>query len=58
MDDHASKHKYPRKGDPAYGKSIAITSSTISTITVNVGASPIVNYNVSNADYNLSLIHI
>ena len=52
MDEHASKHLYPRKGDPAYGKSLTITESTISTITVNVGASPIVNYNVSSADYN------
>ena len=52
MDQDESNHTYPRKGDPAYGKSIAITGYTLSTITVNVGASPLVNYNVSQASYD------
>ena len=38
-DNHASTHSYPRSGDPASGKQLAITAVTGSTITVNVGIS-------------------
>ena len=38
-DNHASNHAYPRSGDPASGKQLAITAVTGSTITVNVGIS-------------------
>ena len=38
-DNHASTHAYPRSGDPASGKQLAITAVTGTTITVNVGIS-------------------
>jgi len=41
MDGNGSNHAYPRNSDPAYGTSRAITATTVDTITVNVGASPI-----------------
>ena len=52
MNQNEDTHTYPRKGDPAFGKSLAITAYTLSTITVNVGTTPLVKYNVSGADYN------
>ena len=49
QDGNTSNHAYPRKvsitsspnSDPAYEKKLAITATTPTTITVNVGASPI-----------------
>ena len=38
-DNHASTHAYPRSGDPASGKQLAITAEDATTITVNVGIS-------------------
>ena len=38
-DNHASEHAYPRIGDPASNKTLAITAETATTITVNVGIS-------------------
>ena len=38
-DNHASEHSYPRSGDPASGKILAITAVAGTTITVNVGIS-------------------
>ena len=52
MDNNVSQKKYPRVSDPAYDKKLAINSVTSDTLTVNIGASPIVNYDVSNAVYN------
>ena len=44
---------YPRPGsDPIAGQNIAITAVTDYSITVNVGTSPLVNWNVSNAVYD------
>ena len=37
-DNHGSNHSYPRSTDPASGQDLAITSTTATTITVNVGA--------------------
>ena len=37
QDNHSTQHKYPRPKDPVYGKNIAITAVTGTTITVNVG---------------------
>ena len=45
---------YPRSTDPVSGQTISITGTTTNTITVNVGASPIVNHNVTNATYDNS----
>jgi hypothetical protein len=44
MDNNATNHTYPRTTDPVSGQYIEITSSTADTITVNVGASPIVEF--------------
>jgi hypothetical protein len=38
-DNHASEHAYPRSGDPASGKTLAIQAVTGTTITVDVGIS-------------------
>ena len=38
-DNHASEHAYPRSGDPASGKILAITAVAGDTITVDVGIS-------------------
>jgi hypothetical protein len=37
QDNHATEHSYPRPSDPVFGKKIAITSVTSTTLTVNVG---------------------
>jgi len=52
MDGNTSTKTYPRATDPASGQALAITAVTTDTLTINVGASPIVNYNVTNATYN------
>ena len=51
MDNNATEHSYPRSTDPASGQTLAITNPTTNTFTVNVGASPIVNHDVTNASY-------
>ena len=52
MDGNSSNKVYPRTTDPVSGKNLPITATTANTITVNVGASPIVSHNVSNATYD------
>ena len=52
MDNNTSEHSYPRPSDPVSGQNIAISSVAQNTITVNVGASPIVNHDVTDADYD------
>ena len=52
MDGYSSVHTYPRATDPASGQYLEITSSSTDSITVNVGASPIVNHQVTDATYN------
>jgi len=52
MDGNSSNHTYPRSTDPASGANLAISSVTADTITINVGASPIVNHDVTDATYN------
>ena len=52
MDDYSTLHAYPRQDDPAANKWLKITSKTTNTFTVNVGTSPTVNHQVSNATYN------
>jgi hypothetical protein len=39
-DGNATTHAYPRVTDPAYNTPVAITSTTATSITVNVGVSP------------------
>ena len=52
MDGQTSTKVYPRSTDPVSGKAVPITTTGANTITVNVGASPLVNHNVSNATYD------
>ena len=51
-DNDASFHAYPRAGDPAFNTPLAISAETGTTITVNVGASPLVQYTPTAATYN------
>ena len=52
MDGNTTTKTYPRSTDPASGATLAISAVTTNTITINVGASPIVNHDVTNATYN------
>ena len=54
MDGNTATKTYPRSTDPVSGQTISITNTTTNTITVNVGASPIVNHDVTNATYDNS----
>jgi len=45
-------HDYPRAGDPAFNTAVAISAVTGTTITVNIGASPLVQYTPTAATYN------
>ena len=52
MDGNTTHHTYPRSGDPASGQTIAITAVSTNTFTVNIGTSPIVAFNVTDATYD------
>ena len=52
MDGNGEIKTYPRPSDPASGSNLTISAVTQNTITVNVGASNLVNHNVSNATYD------
>ena len=52
MDGNSATKTYPRSTDPISGIATAITGTTTDTFTINVGASPIVNHDVTNATYN------
>ena len=52
MDGNTTHHTYPRSGDPASGQTLAVTAVSTNTFTVNVGTSPIVAFNVSDATYD------
>ena len=45
-------HDYPRAGDPAFNSARCITATTGTTITINIGASPLVQYTPTAATYN------
>ena len=51
LDDDSTTHSYPRATDPVAGVSTAITSITDETITVNVGTSASVFFDVYDAQY-------
>ena len=54
-DNHATIHAYPRPDDPIGGNvSVGIGSTSATTLTINVGVSTIVNYNISTAAYTAS----
>ena len=52
MDSNDTKHTYPRSSDPANSKALEILNTTTNTISVNVGSSPLENYDITAADYN------
>ena len=53
MDGNATTKTYPRAGtDPQAGANMPVQAVTTTSITVNVGTSPLVDWNVSNAVYN------
>ena len=52
MNGNASNKTYPRTTDPTYGQQLNITGTTTNTITVNVGASPLVTFTPTAATYN------
>jgi len=54
MDSHSTYHPYPRSTDPIAGISTSITVVNANTITLNVGTSPLINFNVSAASYDAS----
>ena len=54
MDAHSTKHTYPRSTDPISNTAVSIASTTENTLTINVGTSPEVKYNVTDASYNAS----
>ena len=51
MDGNSQRKTYPRTTDPYANTQIPVDSVTNNTITVNVGASPNVQHNVTNATY-------
>ena len=54
MDGNSTKHTYPRNTDPVSNTAISIASTTANTLTVNVGTSTQVSYNVTAANYEAS----
>ena len=54
MDGSVTHHKYPRSTDWAYRKSLPITAVTATTITLYVGESNTVNYQITGATYEPS----
>ena len=52
QDGSVTHHKYPRSTDWAYRKSLPILSKTGTTITLYVGESPTVNYQITGATYD------
>ena len=52
MDGHSTNHSYPRTTDPAYNAVFGIEAVNSDKVTINVGSSPLVNHNVTDATYN------
>ena len=52
MDQYSSEHAYPRTTDPAHNTALYPTAVTSNNVTVNVGVSTRVEYNINHADYN------
>ena len=55
MDQYATEHPYPRTTDPAHDTALYPTAVTSNNITLNVGVSTRVEYDVNHADYNESI---
>ncbi|AGH26529.1 hypothetical protein CPPG_00213 [Cyanophage P-RSM1] len=54
MDSNATNHTYPRPNDPAAQGWLEVTRVDANNFTMNVGASPIVNYQPTGATYDPS----
>ena len=52
MDGNSSNKQYPRTNDPTRGKWLQVSNVTENTFDVTVGATPIVNFDVTDATYN------
>ena len=52
MDNNGSYHTYPRSTDPFYDKAVNISAKSSTTITVNVGTTPLASHNVTDATYD------
>ena len=52
MDGHSSSKTYPRTSDPIFGQNVTPVAVTTYSVTLNVGTSPLVEWNVSNAVYD------
>ena len=52
MDQNSSSKTYPRTSDPISGQNVNPTAVTDYSISINVGASPLVEFNVTNAVYD------
>ena len=55
MDQYATEHPYPRTTDPAHNAALYPTAVTSNNVTLNVGVSTRVEYNINHADYNESI---
>lgn len=53
-DGDATFHDYPRAGDPAFNTNLAVSSPTATTITVNIGATPLLQFTPTAAVYSPS----
>ena len=52
MDGSTVNKTYPRPNDPISNKWMEISNVATDTFTIDVGSSPIVNFNVTDADYD------
>ena len=55
MDQYATEHPYPRTTDPAHNSALYPTAVTSNNVTLNVGVSTRVAYNINHADYHESI---
>ena len=55
MDQYATEHPYPRTTDPAHNAALYPTAVTSNNLTLNVGVSTRVEYNINHADYHESI---
>ena len=53
MDGYSANKTYPRAGsDPISGQNTAVTATTATSFTINVGTSPLVEHDVTSATYD------
>ena len=52
QDNYSTNHTYPRAKDPSFDRPVPIVAKSGSTITIDIGNSPIVTYTPTNATYD------